>query len=83
MHRIGRLIVIAAFALLGFGLPNLANAHAYDLDCWQIGNWYAANDLYWHNIQEAGWDWMHLDEDGDGLPCECLYYGFSCWTPWG
>ena len=33
-------------------------------------------------MYNPGWDVFFLDEDGDGLACECLYYGYHCLTPW-
>lgn len=26
--------------------------------------------------------WMNLDDDLDGIACECFSHGYQCWTPW-
>jgi hypothetical protein len=75
-------VAVVAAALAAFGVTSVA-AQSSDLDCYQFASWDAANATYQNEIASSGWDWMHLDEDGDGLPCECLYYGYHCWTPWG
>jgi hypothetical protein len=53
-----------------------------DRDCYQFTSWYDAQEVYEASLYNPGWDVFFLDEDGDGLACECLYYGYHCLTPW-
>ena len=79
MKRTVSVLVVVTFAVLGWSGPAAAQA---DLDCWQFGSWDEANATYNAELADPGWDWMRLDEDSDGIPCECLYYGYQCWTPY-
>lgn len=80
MVRFFAALLALTLAVFTYAAPASAQS---DLDCYQFGSWQAAQDTYEAIVYNDGWDWMHLDEDGDGLACECLYYGYQCWTPWG
>ena len=65
-------LVVLGSATLGVGS---VSAQA-DLDCWQFASWADAQATHEAN------PWMNLDDDWDGIACECLYYGYQCWTPY-
>ena len=71
-------LVAVTFALFAFAGPATAQG---DLDCWQFASWDEAQATYQSTLVDPGWDWMNLDDDADGIACECLYYGYHCWTP--
>ncbi len=74
MRRARSLALVVAFAV--FGLTGAASAQVADLDCWQFATWEEAQATH------EAYPWMNLDDDWDGIACECLYYGYECWTPW-
>ena len=73
MPRVCTLLLAVTFALFTFAAPATAQG---DLDCWQFGSWADAQATSDAN------PWMDLDDDYDGIACECLYYGYPCWTPY-
>lgn len=75
------LILASAFAVLP-AVSALPAAAQGDLDCWQFGSWQEAQSTYEATLANDGWDWMRLDDDYDGIACECLYYGYECWRPY-
>ena len=79
MRTLATALIAAAFAALAL---TSAVAAQGDLDCYQFASWNDAQATYQSELANPGWDWMYLDEDGDGIACECLYYGYHCWTPW-
>lgn len=73
MKHIFHILALCALFTLGFATPAAAQA---DMDCWEFGNWWDAQATH------EAYPWMGLDGDWDGIACECLYYGYACWTPW-
>ena len=63
MIRLSTVLLATVFAVFGF--TSSASAQ-YDLDCYQLASWSDAQATYNSEIANDGWDWMHLDEDGDG-----------------
>jgi hypothetical protein len=79
MPRFCAVLLAVTLALFAFAAPATAQG---DLDCWQFASWEDVQATYEQILATDGWDWMLLDEDGDGIACECLYYGYECWTPY-
>jgi Excalibur calcium-binding domain len=79
MPRVMTILVALVLDLLTLTSPASAQG---DRDCYQFTSWYDAQEVYEASMYNPGWDVFYLDEDGDGLACECLYYGYHCLTPW-
>jgi hypothetical protein len=73
MSVLVRSLIVGAFVALGLSSTALAQG---DLDCWQFATWADAQATHEAN------PWMNLDDDWDGIACECLYFGYPCWTPY-
>jgi hypothetical protein len=71
---------LTAASLSVFAL--LASTTTYTpLDCYQFGSFDEAQAAY--EVDQASFSPTlgYLDDDGDGLICECLYYEEICWLP--
>jgi len=51
------------------------------LDCYQFGSFDEAQAAYEADLLSVNPTLGYLDDDGDGLICECLYYEEICWLP--
>ena len=51
------------------------------LDCYQFGSFEEAQAAYEADQASPNPTLGYLDDDGDGLICECLYYEEICWLP--
>jgi hypothetical protein len=51
------------------------------LDCYQFGSFDEARAAYEADQASPNPTLTYLDDDGDGLICECLYYEEICWLP--
>ena len=51
------------------------------LDCYQFGSFDAAQAAYEADQASPNPTLTYLDDDHDGLICECLYYEEVCWLP--
>ena len=51
------------------------------LDCYQFGSFDEARAAYEADQASFSPTLTYLDDDGDGLICECLYYEEICWLP--
>ena len=66
---------LSAFALL-------ASTTTYTpLDCYQFGSFDEAQAAYEADQASFSPTLTYLDDDADGLICECLYYEEICWLP--
>jgi hypothetical protein len=87
MPRLCSVLLAVTFAFFTFAAPATAQG---DLDCYQFGSWNDAQATYDEIMYYDGWDWMWLDEDGDGLPASACTTGTSAGrlgaeplSPWG
>lgn len=75
-------ISLVVFALLAFPTPLEAATTTYTaLDCYQFGSFDEARAAYEADQASVDPQLSYLDDDGDGLICECLYYEEICWLP--
>jgi hypothetical protein len=83
MSLIRAVLLVLIVALFAFAGPVAADHYAYDLDCYQFASHADAQATYEHILTTDGWDWMNLDDDSDGIACECLLPGsyYACWRP--
>ena len=51
------------------------------LDCYQFGSFDEAQAAYEADLASPNPTLGYLDDDADGLICECLYYEEICWLP--
>ena len=51
------------------------------LDCYQFGSFDEAQAAYEADQASFSPTLTYLDDDHDGLICECLYYEEICWVP--
>jgi hypothetical protein len=71
---------LTAASLSAFAL--LASTTTYTpLDCYQFGSFDEAQAAYEADLASPHPTLEYLDDDGDGLICECLYYEEICWLP--
>jgi len=66
------------------GSPNpleAATTTGTPLDCYQFGSFDEAQAAYEADQASVDPQLSYLDDDGDGLICECLYYEEICWLP--
>ena len=68
-------ISLFVFALLASTTTNTP------LDCYQFGSFDEAQAAYEADQASFSPTLTYLDDDGDGLICECLYYEEICWLP--
>jgi hypothetical protein len=68
-------ISLFVFALLAQTTTNTP------LDCYQFGSFEEAQAAYEADQASFSPTLTYLDDDGDGLICECLYYEEICWLP--
>jgi len=75
-------ISLVVFALLAFPTPLEAATTTYTaLDCYQFGSFDEAQAAYEADQASFSPTLTYLDDDGDGLICECLYYEEICGLP--
>jgi hypothetical protein len=73
---------LAVLALMGSPTPLVAATTTYTpLDCYQFGSFDEARAAYEADLLSVNPTLGYLDDDGDGLICECLYYEEICWLP--
>ena len=73
---------LAVVALLASPTPLAAQTTTYTpLDCYQFGSFDEAQAAYEADLLSVNPTLGYLDDDGDGLICECLYYEEICWLP--
>jgi hypothetical protein len=73
---------LAVVALLACPTPLAAQTTTYTpLDCYQFGSYDEAQAAYEADLLSVNPILGYLDDDGDGLICECLYYEEICWLP--
>ena len=73
---------LAVFALLASPTPlEAATTTCTPLDCYQFGSFDEAQAAYEADQASINPTLTYLDDDGDGLICECLYYEEICWLP--
>jgi hypothetical protein len=71
---------LTAVSLSVFAL--LASTTTYTpLDCYQFGSFDEAQAAYEADLASPNPTLGYLEDDGDGLICECLYYEEICWLP--
>jgi hypothetical protein len=71
---------LTAVALFVFAL--MASTTTYTpLDCYQFGSFDEAQAAYEADLTSPNPTLGYLEDDGDGLICECLYYEEICWVP--
>jgi hypothetical protein len=71
---------LTAVALFVFAL--MASTTTYTpLDCYQFGSFDEAQAAYEADLASPNPTLGYLEDDGDGLICECLYYEEICWLP--
>jgi hypothetical protein len=68
-------VSLSVFALLASTTTNTP------LDCYQFGSFDEAQAAYEADLAQPFPTLEYLDDDGDGLICECLYYEEICWVP--
>jgi hypothetical protein len=68
-------VSLSVFALLASTTTNTP------LDCYQFGSFDEAQAAYEADLAKPFPTLEYLDDDGDGLICECLYYEEICWVP--
>jgi len=66
---------LSVFALMASTTTNTP------LDCYQFGSFDEARAAYEADLVSVNPTLGYLDDDGDGLICECLYYEEICWLP--
>lgn len=71
---------LTAFALFVFTLLAFTTTNT-PLDCYQFGSFDEAQAAYEADQASFSPTLTYLDDDGDGLICECLYYEEICWLP--
>ena len=75
-------ISLVVFALLAFPTSLEAATTTYTaLDCYQFGSLDEAQAAYEADRPASARPLTSLDDDGDGLICECLYYEEICGLP--
>jgi hypothetical protein len=73
---------LTVMALVGSPTPLAAATTTYTpLDCYQFGSFDEAQAAYEADQASVDPQLSYLDDDGDGLICECLYYEEICWLP--
>jgi hypothetical protein len=73
---------LTVMALVGSPTGLMAQTTTYTpLDCYQFGTYEAAQAAYEADQANPFPTLTYLDDDGDGLICECLYYEEICWVP--
>jgi len=73
---------LTVMALVGAPTPLAAATTTYTpLDCYQFGSFDEAQAAYEADQASVDPQLSYLDDDGDGLICECLYYEEICWLP--
>ena len=73
---------LTVMALVGSPAPLAAATTTYTpLDCYQFGSFDEAQAAYEADQANFSPTLTYLDDDGDGLICECLYYEEICWLP--
>jgi hypothetical protein len=71
MRFVRRGILAAVFVLISAVL--LMGTQAQEvMACWQFSTWEEAQATH------LAYPWMGLDEDGDGIACQCLIDGVPC-----
>jgi hypothetical protein len=66
---------LSVFALMASTTTNTP------LDCYQFGTYEEAQAAYEADQAKPFPTLTYLDDDYDGLICECLYYEEICWLP--
>ncbi len=66
---------LSVFALMASTTTNTP------LDCYQFGSIDEAQAAYEADLASPFPTLGYLEDDGDGLICECLYYEEICWLP--
>ena len=73
---------LTVMALVGSPTPLAAATTTYTpLDCYQFGSFDEAQAAYEADLASPNPTMGYLDDDNDGLICECLYYEEICWLP--
>jgi hypothetical protein len=68
-------VSLAVFSLMASTTTNTP------LDCYQFGSYDEAQSAYEADQAMPFPNLGYLDDDHDGLICECLYYEEICWLP--
>jgi hypothetical protein len=71
---------LTAFSLAVFAVMASTTTNT-PLDCYQFGSFEEAQAAYEADQATPFPTLGYLDDDGDGLICECLYYEEICWVP--
>jgi hypothetical protein len=74
-------IALAVVALVASPATLAATTTSTPLDCYQFGSYEEAQAA--SEVDQASFSptLTYLDDDGDGLICECFYYEEICWLP--
>lgn len=78
MHDLATLVM--PFSLSLFAVSASTTTHT-TLDCYQFGSYDEAQAAYEVDLASLSPTLTYLDDDGDGLICECLYYEELCYVP--
>ena len=77
MRTLAPLLSVTALSLMLWGFTTTHTA----LDCYQFGSFDEAQAAYEADQTSVNPTLTYLDDDRDGLICECLYYEEICWLP--